>query len=233
VAGLRGPTSAAPGSGWLDKSQTTGDELWAGSLTGPQTILTAPAVDLLGARPGGYWRVQGTSFAAPLVTGAAALVRSKYPGLSAANVINRLIRTAEDLGPAGRDDRYGYGLVNPLAALTAEVDTVTGNPLLGAPETAGQAGAATDGGGGPTTSSTHAGPATGATPDAAPGGAPALDGESPHAQPGHRRAGAIVNSASAGSSVALLALLLAAILGSLAGGHRYAQRYLRQPRHGR
>ena len=105
--------------------------LWSGSLTGPETTLTAPAVNLLGARPGGYWRVQGTSFAAPLVTATATLIRARYPQLSAANVINRLISTARDLGPAGRDDRFGYGEVDPVAALRADVPQVAGNPLSG------------------------------------------------------------------------------------------------------
>jgi subtilisin family serine protease len=113
-----------------------GDELWAGSLTGPQTVLSAPAVNMVGARPGGYWRVQGTSFAAPLVAATATLVRSRYPGLSAPNVINRLIRTAHDLGPRGRDDRYGYGEVDPVAALSAEVQQVAANPLTTDPEPA-------------------------------------------------------------------------------------------------
>lgn len=108
--------------------------LWAGSLTGPPTVLTAPAVNLIGPRPGGYWKVQGTSFAAPLVAGTAALIRSKWPTLDAANVINRLIRTARDLGPPGRDDQYGYGEVNPVAALTASVPLVRRNPLI-APST--------------------------------------------------------------------------------------------------
>jgi subtilisin family serine protease len=106
------------------------DALWTGSLTGPPTVLTAPAVNLIGARPGGYWRVQGTSFAAPLVAGVAALVRSRWPTLDAANVINRLIRTTRDLGSPGRDDRYGYGEVNPVAALTAPVPVVRRNPLV-------------------------------------------------------------------------------------------------------
>jgi type VII secretion-associated serine protease mycosin len=107
----------------------SGDPLWPSSLTGPQTVLTAPAADLLGARPGGYWRVQGTSFASPLVAASAALIRSRWPHMSAANVINRLIRTAQDQGPPGRDDRYGFGLVNPAAALTATVPDVLTNPL--------------------------------------------------------------------------------------------------------
>jgi type VII secretion-associated serine protease mycosin len=105
------------------------DSLWSGSITGPETTLTAPATDLFGARPGGFWRVQGTSFAAPLVAATAALIRSRWPEMSAANVINRLIRTARDLGPAGRDDSFGFGLVDPVAALSSNVESVDRNPL--------------------------------------------------------------------------------------------------------
>jgi type VII secretion-associated serine protease mycosin len=109
------------------------EALWSGSLTGPETVLTAPAVNLTGARPGGgYWQVQGTSFAAPLVAGAASLVRARYPRMSAANVINRLIGTARDLGVAGRDDRFGYGEVNPVAALRNNLGEVVANPLMAA-----------------------------------------------------------------------------------------------------
>jgi type VII secretion-associated serine protease mycosin len=143
VTGLR-PSSPAASAGWLDRGNiaSSDDPLWPGSLSGPQTVLSAPAVNLLGARHEGYWRVQGTSFAAPLVSGAAALVRSKFRQMNAANVINRLIRTAVDLGPPGRDDRYGYGEVNPLAALTADVAPVESNPLAAqdAPTQAGSGG---------------------------------------------------------------------------------------------
>jgi len=105
------------------------ENLWSGSITGRATVLTAPATGLVGARPDGYWRVQGTSFAAPLVAATAALVRSRYPKMSAGEVVNRLISTARDIGPTGRDDRFGYGLVDPVAALTADVPPVTSNPL--------------------------------------------------------------------------------------------------------
>ncbi|MEV4710437.1 type VII secretion-associated serine protease mycosin [Micromonospora sp. NPDC049374] len=106
------------------------DNLWSGAITGRATVLTAPASGLVGARPpGGYWRVQGTSFAAPLVAATAALVRSRYPQMSAGDVVNRLLVTARDIGPTGRDERFGYGLVDPVAALTAEVPRTYQNPL--------------------------------------------------------------------------------------------------------
>ncbi|GAB2689042.1 type VII secretion-associated serine protease mycosin [Nocardia thraciensis] len=65
-----------------------------------------------GVRP-----VEGTSFAAPYVSGLAALVRARFPQLSAGQVIDRITRTAHAPG-AGRDERVGHGLIDPLAALT-------------------------------------------------------------------------------------------------------------------
>ncbi|MEH1127059.1 type VII secretion-associated serine protease mycosin [Micromonospora sp. CPCC 206061] len=103
--------------------------LWSGSITGSATVLAAPANGLIGARPGGTWKVQGTSFAAPLVSATAALVRAKWPEMTAATVVNRLIKTADDLGAVGRDVRFGYGLVDPVAALTVGMSTVERNPL--------------------------------------------------------------------------------------------------------
>ena len=131
-----GPAPADGGTGGGGTAGAAADPLWSGSLTGPATVLSAPAVNLLGARPGGYWRVQGTSFAAPLVTGAVALVRSRFPDLDAANAINRVVETARDLGAPGRDSRYGYGEVDPVAALTANVRGVTSNPLTPDPDAA-------------------------------------------------------------------------------------------------
>jgi subtilisin family serine protease len=71
----------------------------------------------------------GTSAAAALVAGVAALVRARYPQLTAAGVVQRLIATADDAGPPGRDDGYGSGRLNPVRALTAEVAPVAANPL--------------------------------------------------------------------------------------------------------
>jgi subtilisin family serine protease len=61
----------------------------------------------------------GTSNAAAVVSGAAALVRAKYPDLSAVQVVERLTSTAVDRGDPGRDDYYGHGELDLIAALTA------------------------------------------------------------------------------------------------------------------
>jgi subtilisin family serine protease len=72
---------------------------------------------------------QGTSGATPIVAGVAALIRSRYPHMNAASVINRIIRTATDKGAPGRDDVYGYGIVNAYDALTKNIPDVNENPL--------------------------------------------------------------------------------------------------------
>jgi type VII secretion-associated serine protease mycosin len=107
-----------------------GERLWSGSITGKETVVSAPATQLVGARAGGgYWRVQGTSFASPMVAGTAALIRSRWPTMPAGEVINRIIKTAKDRGPAGRDATFGFGVIDPTAALTADVPAVFDNPL--------------------------------------------------------------------------------------------------------
>jgi type VII secretion-associated serine protease mycosin len=104
----------------------------AASVSGPEVVLSAPATEIVTARAGrtgGYSVGTGTSGATAIVAGVAALVKARYPDLDAANVINRLTTTSEDRGPAGRDARYGYGVVDPVAALTATVPLVTDDPL--------------------------------------------------------------------------------------------------------
>lgn len=109
-------------------------DFWSGSVSGPEVVLAAPAASITttyitgnGGAP--YGHADGTSMAAPIVSGAAALVRSKFPHMNAANVVNRLLKTAKDQGDAGRDRYFGFGTVRPLDALTADVPQVSANPL--------------------------------------------------------------------------------------------------------
>jgi subtilisin family serine protease len=68
-------------------------------------------------RSGGYTWMQGTSMAAPQVTGAAAVVAS-VTGLSGAALRSRLLSTTDDLGAAGNDNTFGAGRLNVYRAVT-------------------------------------------------------------------------------------------------------------------
>jgi subtilisin family serine protease len=73
--------------------------------------LAAPGVALVHARAGGgYSASSGTSFAVPFATTAAARLRQLQPDQ---DVIQTLFSSAEDIGPPGRDEIYGYGLLRP------------------------------------------------------------------------------------------------------------------------
>ena len=109
------------------------------SSTGPDVELAAPGVDIYSTLPGGgYGEKDGTSMASPHVAGTASLVIAS--GITDANENNRindevrqqLIETADDLGTAGLDPQYGYGLVDadgaapPSPVSTGTIDgTVT------------------------------------------------------------------------------------------------------------
>ncbi|MFC4349135.1 S8 family peptidase [Kordiimonas lipolytica] len=66
--------------------------------------------------PGLYF-LSGTSFSAPHITGAAALILDRWPSLTGREVADILFETATDLGEAGVDNIYGQGLLNLDAAL--------------------------------------------------------------------------------------------------------------------
>ena len=73
--------------------------------------------------------LQGTSFAAPYVAGVVALVRSRYPNLTAQQVVARIEATAQHpTAPGGRNNQVGYGIIDPVAALTAAVPGQNGVP---------------------------------------------------------------------------------------------------------
>lgn len=80
------------------------------------------------AQPG---PIQGTSFAAPYVAGVVALVRSHFPSLTARQVIHRIEVTAQHpTGAGGRDNQVGFGIVDPVAALTASIPGQNGVPAV-------------------------------------------------------------------------------------------------------
>ncbi len=92
------------------------------SVTGNLITIAAPSDNIPSTyNNGGYAIGSGTSSSTAIVAGAAALVRSRFPNLTAGEVVNRLTATAIDKGPPGRDDEYGYGLINLVGALTAKV----------------------------------------------------------------------------------------------------------------
>jgi membrane-anchored mycosin MYCP len=109
------------------------------SMAGPWVSIAAPGTDVEGLSPrddglmnavegrqNTLNRVAGTSFSAAIVSGVAALVRAKYPTLTAHQVINRLLGTAR--APArGVDNQVGHGIVDPVAALT--YDLPPGEPV--------------------------------------------------------------------------------------------------------
>lgn len=66
---------------------------------------------------GAYGSGSGTSFAAPYVAGAAAVVKAAFPGISSQDVVDRLLLTASDLGDPGVDDTYGRGLLDLETAM--------------------------------------------------------------------------------------------------------------------
>lgn len=95
--------------------------LAAFSQTGPHLGMTAPGVEVVSVGPGGpgHWRGSGTSYAVPFVVGVAALIRAYRPELSAAQVRHRLLTTADHPAVALPDPAYGWGVVNPAAAVSA------------------------------------------------------------------------------------------------------------------
>jgi subtilisin family serine protease len=83
------------------------------SNTGNASSISAPGMGLLAAAPGDKAGLfSGTSAAAPLVSGAAAMVLSRDQGLSASEVMDLLRRCSADAGMPGRDAEYGSGILN-------------------------------------------------------------------------------------------------------------------------
>lgn len=86
------------------------------SSRGSWVDIAAPGVDILTtATRNRYRSVDGTSFSAPHVAGVAGLLASQ--GRTPDGIRRRILGTAKDLGPDGRDSRYGHGLVDAERAV--------------------------------------------------------------------------------------------------------------------
>ncbi len=130
--------------GVITVSATNREDQFAGfSNWGTAIDIAAPGVDILSLRAAGtdlmmtatpdarplqyavgprtrYYRTTGTSFAAPIVSGVAAVVWSLHPLLSADEVRRMLLNSAEDVDSPGMDQYTGYGLLNAQSALKAD-----------------------------------------------------------------------------------------------------------------
>jgi membrane-anchored mycosin MYCP len=112
----------------------TGDP-YVASMPGPWVGVAAPAISVVSLDPAkitgelvnsqqtknGIEPIAGTSFASADVAGLAALIRQRYPRLSAHQVIERIKRTAHTPSQA-MSSLVGSGVVDPMAALTAPID---------------------------------------------------------------------------------------------------------------
>jgi membrane-anchored mycosin MYCP len=113
---MRGPwvSVAAPGTGIISLDPAKGSEL---------------LVNVTFDGESGQQPLRGTSFAAPYVAGLAVLVKQMHPELDARQIMDRIKRTAQHPGARDGHDQYvGYGMIDPMAALTATFPDEIGVP---------------------------------------------------------------------------------------------------------
>lgn len=118
--GNSGARENVPDSPWIISvsATATDDNLASFSTFGSAVDLAAPGVQLLTtARFGAYQAFSGTSFASPLACGVIALMKSIRPDATPLEIEEILRDTADDAGPAGPDESFGYGIVNASAAV--------------------------------------------------------------------------------------------------------------------
>ncbi|MBI1859100.1 MAG: S8 family serine peptidase [Candidatus Melainabacteria bacterium] len=94
------------------------NELESYSSKGNHITLVAPGASIYTTSSLFDYEAQsGTSFAAPQVAGAVALIRSVAPSLTCQEIRDILIDSAKDLGALGQDEQFGYGLLNTKKAV--------------------------------------------------------------------------------------------------------------------
>jgi subtilisin family serine protease len=113
------------------------DKVFALSNRGRHIAVAAPGAQILVAIPDGYEVSSGTSYSAAEVSGVAALLLQRDPALSPDKLRHLLQATAKDLGPKGRDNEFGAGLVDAYAAVSAEHVPMAGAARTIVPVSAG------------------------------------------------------------------------------------------------
>ncbi|TJZ41313.1 peptidase M8 [Streptomyces piniterrae] len=136
-----GPLASFPGVVAVGAVEKTG-AIWSKSNAGSQMMLSAPGVQITSASAARsdypYRRADGTSDSTAYVSAAAALLRSKFPDLTAGQIANRLVKTAAL--PKGKenlqlpDPHYGYGVIRPYSALTKDIAPGSKNGPLKTPK---------------------------------------------------------------------------------------------------
>jgi thermitase len=121
---------ASPNAICVGATNATDQKAWFSSY-GVSVDLAAPGEGvLLPTNGGGYGGWSGTSFSAPLVAAAYALVFSANPKLTPAEADTILFTTADDLGTPGWDSYFGHGRVNLEKAVTAAKNTSGSNDAM-------------------------------------------------------------------------------------------------------
>ena len=101
------------------------DALASWSSFGSFVSLSAPGAGIWTTSRGGIYQAwNGTSFAAPVAAGVAALMMSAAPSLDSSTIEQALFASSVDLGAAGRDPYFGYGRVDAYAAVKAAIARV-------------------------------------------------------------------------------------------------------------
>jgi subtilisin family serine protease len=113
IGSSRGPTFCTPGGEEAIKPD-----------------ISAPAVNVISAFPGdGYGPLTGTSMASPHVNGIVALMLQACPQLTPDEVKQVIYDTALDLGDPGKDNDFGYGLIDAYEAVDLAISLCSGVPL--------------------------------------------------------------------------------------------------------
>jgi subtilisin family serine protease len=113
------------------------DELARFSNFGSSVTVVAPGVDILSTwsrdsldDPSEYKSINGTSMAAPHVSGVVALMLATNPRLTLSGARNILSNSSQDLGIPGVDPKFGFGVVNALSAVQMAKQSVGREALM-------------------------------------------------------------------------------------------------------